>query len=234
MGEPGSEDRSSGSERRSRAGGRRSAAAPSRTRGRPSPEAAAQIDKEILHAARDLFFAHGYESTSMAMIVKAAGVSKTTLYARYATKADLFKASLDLTVNRIQNDQLSPENRDQQDLVGGLKVFGRDAIMISRLPLWTNYERMVFAEGPRFPELSALVAQRIDMGIATVRDFLVSACAREGMVCADPETMATNYVMALRGYYTASVLRGEVPSVEECDAFVDKLLSALLLACTCA
>lgn len=206
---------------------------PGRARGRPSPEAAAQIDREILHAARDLFFAHGYESTSMAMIVKAAGVSKTTLYARYATKAELFKASLDLTVDLIQNDQLSPEKRDEQDLVGGLMVFGRDAIMISRLPLWTNYERMVFAEGLRFPELAALVAERIDRGIATVRDFIASACERESKVCDDPETMAMNYVMALRGYYTAAVLRGHVPSVEECDAFVGKLVSALILACRC-
>lgn len=84
-----------------------------RTRGRPSPETAARIDQEILLAARDLFFAQGYESTSMAMIVKAAGVSKTTLYARYATKADLFKATLDLAVDRIQRDYLSPKNRDK-------------------------------------------------------------------------------------------------------------------------
>lgn len=105
--------------------------------------------------------------------------------------------------------------------------------MISILPLWTNYERMVFAEGSRFPELCALVAERIDMSIATVRDFIAGACQREGKICHDPETMATNYVMALRGYYTASVLRAHVPSREECDTFVGKLVSALLLSCKC-
>ncbi|MBB4857660.1 AcrR family transcriptional regulator [Novosphingobium chloroacetimidivorans] len=205
---------------------------PSRTRGRPSPEAAAQIDREILHAARDLFFAHGYESTSMAMIVKAAGVSKTTLYARYATKSDLFKASLDLTVSRIENGQLDTGRRRTRDIAGGLMAFGRHALMISRLPLWTNYERMALAEGLRFPELGQLVAHRIDTGIETVTAFITEAAPREGLVCDDPEAMATSYVMALRGHYTASVLRGKVSTVEECDHFLGKLVAMLIAGCT--
>ncbi|VWX48676.1 TetR/AcrR family transcriptional regulator [Novosphingobium sp. 9U] len=206
--------------------------ASTRARGRPSTETAAAIDRAILQTARDLFFEHGYESTSMAMIVKAAGVSKTTLYARYAAKDELFRASLNLTVSRIQNGQLSTGRRETQDLVGGLEAFGRDAIMISRLPLWTNYERMIFAEGQRFPELAEVVSQRIDTGIQTVVTFITEAAPREGIVCDDPDGMATNYVMALRGYYTAAVLRGRVPTIEECDHFVGKLVAMLIAGCT--
>lgn len=230
-GEPGPDQRTSN---RRKAGAERAGRTPggaTRTRGRPSPEAAAQIDREILQTARALFFEHGFESTSMAMIVKAAGVSKTTLYARYATKAELFRESLDLTVSLIENGQLASGRRETQDLVGGLMAFGRDAIMISRSPLWTNYERMVFAEGQRFPELAEVVAQRIDAGIQTVTDFIVEAAPREGIVCDDPEGLATSYVMALRGYYTAAVLRGVVPTVEECDHFVGKLVSICMAAC---
>jgi AcrR family transcriptional regulator len=84
---------------------------PARTRGRPSLDQAAKIDLEVLLAARKLFFAHGYERTSMAMIIKAAGVSKTTLYARYANKADLFKATVVYTLDRIGSKSLTTERR---------------------------------------------------------------------------------------------------------------------------
>jgi TetR/AcrR family transcriptional repressor of mexJK operon len=52
--------------------------------GRPSKAAS------ILPAAKDVFFAHGYESATMDEVAAAAGVSKTTLYAHFPSKESLF------------------------------------------------------------------------------------------------------------------------------------------------
>lgn len=60
----------------------------------PSPRTHGKTNKReaILNAAVDLLFANGYERTSMDAVAAAAGVSKTTVYAHFADKLELFKA----------------------------------------------------------------------------------------------------------------------------------------------
>lgn len=63
--------------------------------GRPTQERAAQITDQILAAAGELFRSNGYDATAMSAIARAVGIPKTTLYKRYAVKADLLKAVID-------------------------------------------------------------------------------------------------------------------------------------------
>jgi AcrR family transcriptional regulator len=191
---------------------------------------AAQIDHEILEAARGLFLSHGYERTSMAMVTKAAGVSKTTLYARYANKAELFRASVTYTVQRIANQSLSPAERRAHDLVPGLTRFGQDAIRISLSPLWSSYERLAYSEGAHFPELTEMISERVDVGVQTVSRFIRECAERDGTSLQDPDRIATAYVMGLRGFYTAAVLRGRDPTEAQITTFVDDLVGFLIAA----
>jgi TetR/AcrR family transcriptional regulator, mexJK operon transcriptional repressor len=67
------------------------AVAPRGRRGRPSLSTAAQLGDTILSAATNLFLRDGYAAMSMEAVAKAAGVSKRTLYARFADKAVLLQ-----------------------------------------------------------------------------------------------------------------------------------------------
>lgn len=201
-----------------------------RTRGRPSPEMAAQIDREILEAARELFFAQGYARTSMAMIVRAAAVSKTTIYARYADKAQLFRATVASAIEQIANEPLTAPAYAECTAIEGLQRFGRTALRNSLAPLWSGYERLVFAEGPSFPEMTETVATQVQVAIDYVVRFLEQCSARDGFTTKDPEALATTYMMALRGYYTAALLAVREPSEAELDTFVLQLVRSLLPA----
>jgi AcrR family transcriptional regulator len=199
-----------------------------RTRGRPTPDMVAQIDREILDAARELFFAHGYARTSMAMIVRAAGVSKTTLYARYADKMDLFRATLALAVEQIGYAALNSSTYAHFGVAEGLQRFGTTALANGFAPLWSRYERLAFAEGPHFPEMADAVATQVRLAIHEVVGYLEHCMARDGLTFADPEALATSYMMALRGYYTVALLAAREPPVEERKAFMRQLVGALL------
>ena len=59
--------------------------APRRPRGRPKLEDVAQIESRLLDVALQEFLAEGYGGTSLTRIVKAAGISKTTLYTRLSS-----------------------------------------------------------------------------------------------------------------------------------------------------
>src|SRR3546814_5695128 len=51
------------------------------------------------------FCTHGYGATSLNQIVRAAGVSKTTLYARFASKNELFRAIMHEQIERIDRSE---------------------------------------------------------------------------------------------------------------------------------
>lgn len=67
---------------------------PTRRRGRPSAEDSAAITDAILAAATKEFIANGFDGTAMESVAARAGVPKTTLYKRFADKAELMKAVL--------------------------------------------------------------------------------------------------------------------------------------------
>jgi AcrR family transcriptional regulator len=73
-----------------RANSLRSAARPGP--GRPTAARVEEINRAIFEAARGEFINSGYESTRIETIAAAAGVSKGTLYDRYATKEALLRA----------------------------------------------------------------------------------------------------------------------------------------------
>ncbi len=57
--------------------------------GRPTDH---QKDRDILHAARELVFAEGPQALTMDKVASLAGISKVTLYARYANRYALLQA----------------------------------------------------------------------------------------------------------------------------------------------
>ncbi|GAA4857928.1 TetR/AcrR family transcriptional regulator [Actinomycetospora straminea] len=59
---------------------------------------AARTRQEIARVAVEQFVAHGYASTSVAAVAKAAGVSTQTVYNGFGTKAALLKEGYDLTL----------------------------------------------------------------------------------------------------------------------------------------
>ncbi|RXT29484.1 TetR family transcriptional regulator [Rhizobium leguminosarum] len=63
----------------------------SRRRGRPPA-----FDREtVLSAARETFWAHGYEGASIADLTAAMGITPQSLYAAFNSKADLYRAALE-------------------------------------------------------------------------------------------------------------------------------------------
>ncbi|QSW92670.1 TetR/AcrR family transcriptional regulator [Rhizobium lentis] len=63
---------------------------PARRRGRPPA-----FDREaVLAAARETFWAHGYEGASIADLTAAMGITPQSLYAAFNSKADLYREAL--------------------------------------------------------------------------------------------------------------------------------------------
>lgn len=72
-----------------------------RTAGRPTREQAQHIDDIILSGAREAFCSRGIEGTSMEEIALSVGVSKHTIYRRYAGKMALLDAVVTRDLDRL-------------------------------------------------------------------------------------------------------------------------------------
>lgn len=120
---------------------------------------ARQKREAITTAATELFLDRGYDGTSLARIAEAAGVSKSTLFKQFPTKAALFEAIVTESWQRDAADADAAAQPQTGDLRSGLTTVGhRYADLVGR-PGMTALFRIVIAELPRFPELGRMQFQ---------------------------------------------------------------------------
>jgi TetR/AcrR family transcriptional regulator, mexJK operon transcriptional repressor len=108
--------------------------------------------QQIREAAARLFQEQGYGAVSMDAIARAAGVSKATIYAHFADKAQLFE-ELMKAVCREEWVAVTMLDAEPGDLRAELHAIGKAYAEFLVDPRAVRIYRMVLAESPRFPEL---------------------------------------------------------------------------------
>ncbi|MBA1274299.1 TetR/AcrR family transcriptional regulator [Stutzerimonas azotifigens] len=139
----------------------------------------------ILEAARVLFLAKGYESSSMEAIASEAGVSKLTLYSHFKDKEALFCAAVAVTCEAQLPRQLFelPEGMPLDAvlrrlgqafwrLVNSPESIGLHRVMASMGKQNPSLSRMFFEAGPRqvLDELQALLERARAQGLLDFDD----------------------------------------------------------------
>ena len=123
------------------------------------PDARMQRRQAFVDAARDAFFARGYGDTSMSSIAAAVGGSKTTLWAHFPSKEDLFAAVLDDVIGGF-SDAMKMEFDPAEPVEVALHRFA-GALMEKLLsPQILALNRVVIGEAQRFPEIGAMFYER--------------------------------------------------------------------------
>jgi TetR/AcrR family transcriptional regulator, mexJK operon transcriptional repressor len=133
-------------------------AAPTRHRTAPPAEPApsAAVDDKaaaVLAGARSVFLAHGFSAATTDMIQKAAGVSKATVYARYATKEALFIAVIEAECERFLGTVRATAIRPRK-LRDSLEAMAQAYLRVVLSPAGLALYRTVVGEAPRFPALA--------------------------------------------------------------------------------
>ncbi|WP_420381790.1 TetR/AcrR family transcriptional regulator [Novosphingobium sp.] len=170
-------------------------------RGRPSAERANSIDQLVLEAARRLFLDEGFDAVTMERVVAIAGVSKGTLYARYASKEALFAAVIKATVERwsdiaSQNNHLFTDDIEQR-----LRHHARTIAGALQWPDVVAFQRLIFSVQDRFPALSQAMHET---GAKYTVHYIVrdieAAALRDGLPVKDAISVARMLVESLTGF----------------------------------
>jgi AcrR family transcriptional regulator len=111
---------------------------------------------KILDAATELFLKVGYEQTSIDAILVQSGGSKSTLYAYFPTKEDLFRSVIDSVVDNDVGASL--------DVCGTpravLTEFAVSRLKVVLSPRHRAVLGLVIAERERFPDLARIYFER--------------------------------------------------------------------------
>jgi AcrR family transcriptional regulator len=177
-----------------------------RLRGRPKFEDVAEIEDRLLSVALSEFVQEGYGGASMSNIVKAAGVSKTTLYSRYSSKEALFRAIMHQQIDQLGLIGFLRPQTGKPDLERGLKAYANGALEYSLRGGWLDINRLIYSESRRFPELGGAAAESIRVGVGHICDFIRRCAVADDIPCKDPERVAEAFILMLRGWYVNVML----------------------------
>lgn len=214
-------------------------AAPRRRRTTPhaaSPSPAPVDDKAaaVLAGARSVFLAHGFSAATTDMIQQAAGVSKTTVYARYATKEALFIAVIEAECERFLGTVRATVIRPRK-LREALEAMAQAYLRVVLSPAGLALFRAVVGEAPRFPALARQFYLVGPHGFnAIVERFLEEAAARGELDVSSVglETAAVHFVNLVRGEAQMQCLThpDAVPAQAQYDRWATTAVTTFLRA----
>jgi AcrR family transcriptional regulator len=149
---------------------------------------------QILDGARQCFLAQGFDGASMNDIVKAAGVSKGTVYAYFPSKERLFEA-LVFHDRRRQAEEMMAIASDGRQIEDVLTELGLRMVRLFTSPDSISWVRTVVAVGEKFPEVGrAFFEAGPAYSVKKVTQLLESKIADGTLRAVDPELAAMQFI----------------------------------------
>jgi TetR/AcrR family transcriptional regulator, mexJK operon transcriptional repressor len=168
--------------------------------GRPTREQQEQRHEELLNVALDTFLEQGFEQTTMEEIAVRVGMSKRTVYARYADKAELFKAAVHRAVERYTVPRAAVEALATDDLRETLSAIARQRIANVATPVATKLQRILTAQSYRFPELfHAAYDEGAGPTIGFLKDLFAKFSLKGDIKVTEPRRAATAFLSLVVG-----------------------------------
>jgi len=150
----------------------------------PSPSARRRERKdtrpqEIVAAAFEEFATHGYAATRLEDVASRARVSKGLPYLYFKTKEALFKAVVKSVItphfDAIRKQMESTDMSSEEFLKGPFLAFIQELVLSRRAAI----ARLMIAEGPKHPELTAFYFEHvISHGIEAMKNLIDRGVAR--------------------------------------------------------
>jgi len=197
---------------------------PPRPRGRPKADDVKELEARLILAARQTFVANGYGATSIAAVARAARVSKNTLYARFPSKAELFRAIVDDQIAKTTFTGQDAVRRGDRSLDGVLRRYAEHTLRASLGGELLQVNRLIYSEAGRFPELGEAAHERMQVGVRQVADHLREFAERDAIACRDPDGAAECFILMLKGWYGDVMLNSRDVGGPEIRGVVDRIV----------
>jgi AcrR family transcriptional regulator len=189
--------------------------------------------QQLMDGARRAFLEHGFDGASIGDIVRAAGISKGTLYAYFPSKEKLFE-TLVIEDRRKHSEAVCVAEDADDDVPRVLTQLGKNLVNMLSQPETVAFVRIVIGASAKFPEIGrAFYEAGPAQGIARLADYLRRMTEKGILATPEPERAArqfmdlcksSNHVRMLLGYAS------EPPTAEEIDRNVASAVTVFMKA----
>lgn len=165
--------------------------------GRPTREQAEARHAELLECALDHFLDKGFARATIEAIAADVGMTKRTVYARYADKAALFRAAVRRAIEHYSISEGDIRAIASEDLERTLIALAMLRLDLVSSPEGLKLQRIVHTESYRFPDL---FADAYELGALPTIRFLAQRLedeTRAGTLAIENPLLAANVFMSL-------------------------------------
>lgn len=199
-------------------------------RGRPTAEDIARIERAILSTAREMFLAEGFDGVSMEGVATATGISRTTLYHRYATKVELFRAVIEDTLALWYARTSVDGAADLTDIGSILRSHVADMAAVLVDPLFRAFISLTLSNRHRFPELGSMMHKLgYQNAVSLLAQDIRTSALRDGIPAKRPEAIAQLIINAIFGWFLQHDLVREL-TAQEIEAQGHAVVEMLMLS----
>jgi AcrR family transcriptional regulator len=188
--------------------------------------------QQIMEGARRVFLEDGFDGASIGDIVRAAGVSKGTLYAYFPSKEKLFEA-LVIEDKRKQAEVLFTLEEDDRDVARVLRRLGTTFLGMVIQPKALAFLRIVIGASAKFPEIGKAFFEAGPCYGTTRLGAYLARLSAQGILSVDDAPLAARQFldMCKTGIHLRMMLGNtQTPSGEEMDRNVDGAVRVFLAA----
>ncbi|MBU2925575.1 TetR/AcrR family transcriptional regulator [Colwellia sp. 4_MG-2023] len=152
--------------------------------------------ESILDAAKRLFLKHGYDQTSLEMIIAEAGGSRRSIYNEFGNKQGLLTSVIQqqivihtATIASIKLSQLAPKDALKEVCFRFLKGILSDTLV--------SLFRLVLQVVPKLPEVGTLIYEKGPLkGMEPLTDYLIEL-DKNGVLSIDDPLFATQILIEM-------------------------------------
>lgn len=186
--------------------------------------------EQIIRAAREIFLEIGYSASSMDLVAQRARVSKTTLYTRFPSKAELYTAMIFFECD-LHGMRFHPEDFADLSLRETLLRVGQRFVDLIWSEAAVRLYQSVHGEASRMPEVAKLFYEAGPEKARAAVVALFGRLAERGLIATDdPAFAATQFLSAMQGGPHCALVIGmhPQPTAEERNLFVVKAVDLFI------
>lgn len=197
--------------------------------GRPTREQAKVRHIALLEAALTHFLDRGFEQSTIEAIAASVGMTKRTVYALYPDKVSLFRAAVDLAIERHSLTPEAIQATDKGDIHDTLRSIALLRVRQVMTPNGLKLQRIINTESYRFPDI---FTHSYQVTLTPTITFLASILEREtrtGLLSvADPTKAALLFISMVVSGPVRVIVSGNTISDVELEDRINYAISVFL------
>jgi hypothetical protein len=133
-------------------------------------------------------------------------------------------------IKRLDAATILRPRGDRPELKEGLMAYANHMLDLNLQGNLLAVNRLISSESHRFPELAQATADRAELGIKRISNFIQECAAADNVPCKNPIAVAEVFIFMLRGWHANAMMTNQKVSEARREKWVSRAVHTLICA----